>query len=189
MINVEKLSKKARDKILKSDVIIDEVNIGLKVTEQEAQKTLDISTSDVVVEINNVYASKLKIAQTKPPLSIQPVYIYQDNFVQATARTRDYKINVDAYAIGIGGYLFFAVNNNNLFEEILAKENINFIKKRAINVGVVYPIPGGFNKILNVITPDIDYVFQSEIGNLIIIPASDSDVEPGLEAIRKLMGL
>lgn len=189
MVTVEKLSKNSRDKILKSNIVADESGVGLKVTEQEAQKTLDISTSNIVVEINNVYANKIKIAQSKPPLSIQSVYFYQDNFVRATARTRDYKINVDGYAIVPGGYLYFMVSNNNLFEQVLNKEHIQFRKLRAINIGVVYPIPGGFNKILNVITQNIEHVFQSEIGNLIIVPTDDADVEPGLEAIRKLMGL
>ncbi len=189
MVTVEKLSKNSRDKILKSDIVADESGVGLKVTEQEVQKTLDISTSNIIVELHNVYADKIKIAQSKPPLSIQSVYVYQDNFVKATTRTRDYKINVDGYAIVPGGYLYFMVSNNSLFEEILNKEQIQFRKLRAISVGVVYPIPGGFNKILNVITQNIEHVFQSEIGNLIIVPTSDADVEPSLEAIRKLMGL
>lgn len=189
MATINLLSKSSRDKILKSNIIADESGVGLKVTEQEAQKTLDISTSNIIVEINNVYADKIKIAQKKAPLGIRFVYIFPDSFLRATARTRDLKINVEGYAIAPGGYLYFMIDNGILFEDILIKEQIQFEKKRAIVIGVIYPIPGGFNKILNVITPNIQYVFQSEIGELIIIPVADETVEPSLEAIRKLMGL
>ena len=68
MATINLLSKSSRDKILKSNIIADESGVGLKVTEQEAQKTLDISTSNIIVEINNVYADKIKIAQKKDDL-------------------------------------------------------------------------------------------------------------------------
>ncbi len=189
MVKLDELSKKTRDNILKTDVVTDEVNVGQKLTEQEAQKTLDISTSDVTFIQNDIYLQKILFAQTKPPLIIQSAYAIKNKFITVVSKSKDYKINFDAYAVVPGGTVWFLVDNEKLFDEALQKNNFVYTKKRSINIGIIYPIPGGLDKILSIITPNIDFLFQSLIGNVIIVPTADADVEPSLEAIRKLMGL
>ena len=157
---------------------------------------------------NSVIQFKINKVISNPNVFVQKVYIYIDDPFDATARTGDNDINIDASAIfpvpiqnstslrlssnvnkcasGKERKIFMTVNQPEKFECLLKQDNIRFKVKKGIVISGINPIPGGFNKLIEQVDDDVLISFIDELGNLIIVPECENNICKYIKNIETL---